>query len=72
MPPNVAIGGTCNTSRHDIAADVHVLRTVTWTVPGFNVDAYRDQPAGVHAHIESDGAFVAHPQHFLIEAHRPH
>ena len=42
-----------------------------WTVPGFRVDAYRDQLAEVHTRIESDGAFVAHSQRFLIEAHRP-
>ncbi|HEY9410518.1 MAG TPA: class I SAM-dependent methyltransferase [Jiangellaceae bacterium] len=56
---------------YDIAAVVHFLRKVIWTVPGFSVDAYRDQLAEVHARIESDGAFVAHSQRFLIEAHRP-
>ena len=56
---------------YDIAAVVHFLRKVIWTVPDFSVDAYRDQLAELHDRIESDGAFVAHTQRFLIEAHRP-
>ncbi|MFE0464254.1 SAM-dependent methyltransferase, partial [Kitasatospora sp. NPDC058965] len=54
----------------DIAAVVHFLRKVIWTVPGFTVDAYREQLAGLHGFIERHGPFVAHSQRFLIEAVR--
>jgi len=56
---------------HDIAAVVHFLRKVIWIVPGFTVDAYREQLARLHAFIERHGPFVAHSQRFLIEARRP-
>ncbi|MBB5806751.1 SAM-dependent methyltransferase [Saccharothrix ecbatanensis] len=53
---------------HDIAAVVHFLRKVIWTVPGFTVDAYRDRLARLHDFIERHGPFVAHSQRILIEA----
>ncbi len=53
---------------HDVGAVVHFLRKVIWTVPGFSVAAYRDRLAALHARIETEGAFVAHSQRFLIEA----
>ncbi|ARQ69637.1 class I SAM-dependent methyltransferase [Streptomyces marincola] len=56
---------------HDIAAVVHFLRKVIWTVPGFTVDAYRERLAELHDFIERHGPFVAHAQRFLIEARRP-
>lgn len=54
---------------HDIAAVVHFLRKVIWTVPGFTVDAYRDRLAELHSFVERHGPFVAHSQRFLLEAH---
>jgi SAM-dependent methyltransferase len=53
---------------HDIAAVVHFLRKVIWTVPGFTVGAYRDRLARLHDFIERHGPFVAHSQRILIEA----
>lgn len=53
---------------YDIAAVVHFLRKVIWTVPDFTVDAYRDKLAELHRYIERFGAFVAYSQRFLIEA----
>lgn len=52
----------------DIAAVVHFLRKVLWTVPGFTVEAYRPRLADLHEHIQRHGAFVAHSRRFLIEA----
>lgn len=52
----------------DIAAVVHFLRKVIWTVPGFTVEAYRDRLAVLHDFIERHGPFVAYSQRFLIEA----
>ncbi|MEV4546118.1 class I SAM-dependent methyltransferase [Micromonospora echinaurantiaca] len=62
---------TLRTVFHDIAAVVWFLRKVVWTVPGFTVDRYRPQLAGLHHRIRAEGPFVAHARRFLIEAHRP-
>jgi SAM-dependent methyltransferase len=56
---------------HDIAAVIVFLRKVIWIVPGFTVEAYRDQLAGLDACMRADGPFVAHAQRFLIEAVKP-
>lgn len=55
----------------DIAAVVVFLRKVIWIVPGFSVDAYREQLWHLHRRIEADGRFVAHSARFLIEARKP-
>ena len=45
----------------DIAAVVHFLRKVVWTVPDFTVDRYREPLAVVHERIRREGRFVSHP-----------
>jgi len=40
---------------------------VPWTMPGFSVDAYRDQLGALHEHIEREGSFIVHARRFLIE-----
>jgi len=55
----------------DIGAVVYFLRKVIWMVPGFTVEAYRDQLAALHHLIETEGPFVAHTTRFLIEARKP-
>jgi hypothetical protein len=55
----------------DVAAVVHFLRKVLWTVPGFTVAAYREPLRRVHEQIQADGAFVCHSQRLLIEAYKP-
>lgn len=55
----------------DIAAVVHFLRKVTWTVPDFTVTRYRQQLAELHGRILREGRFVAHSQRYLIEARKP-
>jgi hypothetical protein len=56
---------------NDVAAVVHFLRKVPWTVPGFTVEAYRDRLLALHDQIEADGPFVARAQRLLIEARKP-
>ena len=55
----------------DVAAVVHFLRKVLWTVPGFTVDGYREPLARMHEHIRACGSFACHSQRFLIQAHKP-
>ena len=55
----------------DVAAVVHFLRKVLWTVPGFTPEAYDPQLRRLHAMIERDGSFVSTAQRFLIEARQP-
>jgi len=62
---------TLRVTFHDVGAVVHFLRKVLWTVPGFTVEQYRDQLAGLHEQIRREGQFVCHSQRFLIEARQP-
>ena len=55
----------------NVAAVVHFLRKVIWIVPGFTVDAYRDQLRALHERIQADGPFLATTVRFMIEARRP-
>jgi SAM-dependent methyltransferase len=55
----------------DVAAVVHFLKKVVWTVPGFTVAGYREPLARMHEHIRAKGAFVCHSQRVLIEARKP-
>lgn len=56
---------------NDVGAVVYFLRKVPWTVPGFTVDAHREQLARLHERIQAEGPFVCHAQRFLIEARKP-
>lgn len=56
----------------DIAAVAVFLRKVIWIVPGFTVDAYREQLLALHERIQVDGPFVAHAARYLIECSKPH
>jgi SAM-dependent methyltransferase len=55
----------------DVGAVVHFLRKVVWTVPGFTVEAYRDQLRDLHERIEADGPFVAHSSRHLFDVRKP-
>jgi SAM-dependent methyltransferase len=55
----------------DVAAVVHFLKKVLWTVPGFTVSEYTEPLAQMHAHIQRHGSFVCHSQRYLIEARKP-
>jgi SAM-dependent methyltransferase len=55
----------------DIGAVIYFLRKVIWTVPGFNVERYRDRLRELHEQIEAEGSFVAYSSRTLIEARKP-
>ena len=55
----------------DVAAVVHFLKKVLWTVPGFTVAGYGASLRRMHEHIRANGAFICHSQRFLIEARKP-
>ena len=43
---------------HDVGAVVRLLRTVSWLVPDFTVEWYRDRLLALHEHLEAEGTFV--------------
>jgi SAM-dependent methyltransferase len=55
----------------DVAAVVHFLKKVLWTVPGFTVAGYVEQLARMHEHIQANGSFISHARRILIEARKP-
>lgn len=56
----------------DVGAVIYFLRKVIWIVPGFTVEAHRDQLRQLHDRIEWDGPFIAHATRTLVEAVKPH
>jgi SAM-dependent methyltransferase len=54
----------------DVAAVVHFLKKVLWTVPGFTVAGYVEQLARMHEHIQANGSFISHARRILIEARK--
>jgi SAM-dependent methyltransferase len=55
----------------DVAAVVHFLRKVHWTVPGFTPAGSMDRLRALHGRIQRDGAFVCTAQRLLVEARLP-
>jgi SAM-dependent methyltransferase len=55
----------------DLAAVVHFLRKVLWTVPDFSVEKYHDRLQALRAHIAEHGSFVCHSRRTLVEARKP-
>ncbi len=55
----------------DVAAVVHFLKKVLWTVPGFTVAGYAEPLARMHRQIQEHGSFACDAQRFLIEARKP-
>ncbi len=55
----------------DVAAVVHFLCKVPWTVPGFTPESYAEPLRRMHALIERDGVFVSTARRTLVEARRP-
>jgi SAM-dependent methyltransferase len=56
---------------YDVAAVVHFLKKVHWTVPDFSVGRYDERLRAVHGRIEGQGAFVSTAQRVLLEARKP-
>ncbi|OZM72962.1 SAM-dependent methyltransferase [Amycolatopsis antarctica] len=55
---------------HDVGAVVYFLRKVVWTVPGFEVDRYRDRLRAMHERIREGGSFQAYTKRFLVETRK--
>lgn len=55
----------------DIGAVIYFLRKLSWVVPGFTVDRYRDKLHALHQQIRADGSFVTYSSRVLIEARKP-
>ncbi|MDR7382529.1 class I SAM-dependent methyltransferase [Promicromonospora iranensis] len=55
----------------DLAAVVHFLRKVLWTVPDFSVEKYDDRLRALRDHIAERGSFVCHSRRTLVEARTP-
>jgi SAM-dependent methyltransferase len=56
---------------YDVAAVVHFLKKVRWTVPDFSVRTYDQRLRAMHEHIEREGAFVCTARRILFEARKP-
>ncbi|MFC8801422.1 class I SAM-dependent methyltransferase [Promicromonospora sp. NPDC057138] len=54
----------------DLAAVVHFLRKVLWTVPDFSVEKYQDRLRDLHDHIAEHGSFACHSRRTLVEARK--
>ncbi|GAB2505408.1 class I SAM-dependent methyltransferase [Promicromonospora xylanilytica] len=54
----------------DLAAVVHFLRKVLWTVPDFSVERYDDRLRALREHIAEHGSFVCHSRRTLVEARK--
>jgi len=54
----------------DLAAVVHFLRKVLWTVPDFSVEKYDDRLRALRDHIAEHGSFVCHSRRTLVEARK--
>lgn len=55
----------------DLAAVVHFLRKVLWTVPDFSVERYDGRLRALREHIAAHGSFVCHSRRTLVEARKP-
>lgn len=55
----------------DIGAVVYYLKAISWQIPEFNVDAYRERLLTLYQHIVTEGEFVTHSHRFLIVTRKP-
>ena len=58
------------TQFYDIGAVIFYLQAIPWQIPGFCVEAYREQLFALHKHILDAGALTATSHRFLIIARR--
>jgi SAM-dependent methyltransferase len=52
----------------DIGIVVFYLKIISWQIPDFSVEKYRDRLLAMHEHIEDQEAFISKAHRFLIEA----
>ncbi|MFC5287208.1 methyltransferase domain-containing protein [Actinokineospora guangxiensis] len=62
---------TCRVEFFDVAAVIHFLRKVIWTVPDFTVARHHDRLRAMHDHITEHGSFLSHSRRVLVEARKP-
>jgi SAM-dependent methyltransferase len=53
---------------YDIGAVIFLLKAISWQVPDFSVDKYREKLVALHNHIETSGKFLAHDHRYFIKA----
>lgn len=53
---------------YDIGAVVFCLRIISWQVPDFSVEKYRDKLYAIHEMIRRDGKLVSYGHRLLVEA----
>ncbi|MCI0710686.1 MAG: SAM-dependent methyltransferase, partial [Chloroflexi bacterium] len=58
------------TEFYDIGAVVYYLKIITWQIPDFDVESYRDRLLKLHEQIEREGKFVCHNRRFLLVARK--
>lgn len=56
---------------HDIGAVIFYLKVISWQIPDFSVEKYRERLFELHLQIERAGVFRSHSHRFLIEARKP-
>lgn len=54
----------------DIGVVVFYLKIISWQIPGFSVEEYREQLLALHERIEKQGPFVSKAHRYLIEAQK--
>jgi hypothetical protein len=54
----------------DVAGVVFYLQAISWQIPDFTVETYRDKLLDIHRRIENEGGWTIHQHRFLIEAVR--
>lgn len=55
----------------DIGAVVFYLRIISWQVPDFTVEKYRQELYAMHQRIQQEGGLVTHSHRVLVEARKP-
>ena len=55
----------------DIGAVVFYLRIISWQIPAFTVEKYRDRLFAIHEQIQRDSGLVTHSHRILVEALKP-
>jgi SAM-dependent methyltransferase len=52
---------------YDIGAVIFLLKAISWQVPDFSVEKYREKLVSLHNHIETSGKFLAHDHRYFIK-----
>lgn len=54
----------------DVAGVVFYLQAISWQIPDFTVEKYRDKLLAVHQRIQKEGGWTIHQNRYFIEAAR--